>query len=185
MFLISDTHFFHNNIIKYSDRPFKNDKEMNNFMIESWNSNVGKNDKVIHLGDLAIGWDKTFKTKRDCYKDLVSKLNGYKILVRGNHDRETKSFYLDLGFSEVYDYYVYDNTLFIHYPLKIERNFMKPELISFIEFMKNYVKINKLRKIIHGHTHNRNPKLKNHYNVSVEMIGYKPIHYSEINNSLF
>lgn len=51
VFIIADTHFYHENIIKYCDRPFENASIMNDIMIEKWNSVVGKSDIVIHLGD--------------------------------------------------------------------------------------------------------------------------------------
>lgn len=76
----SDTHFGHENIIKYCDRPFKNVDHMNEVIIDNWNSVVSSGDTVYHLGDVALGQiDKSLA--------CVSRLNGYKILILGNHDR--------------------------------------------------------------------------------------------------
>ena len=50
-FIIADTHFFHENIIDYCDRPFKDWQEMNAVMIERWNEVVTPEDEVYHLGD--------------------------------------------------------------------------------------------------------------------------------------
>lgn len=76
----SDTHFGHANIIKYCNRPFADPEEMNEAIIDNWNSVVGIGDTVFHLGDVALGkwaeWD-----------GVLSRLNGYKVLVIGNHDR--------------------------------------------------------------------------------------------------
>lgn len=76
----SDTHFGHKNIIKYCDRPFDDTDQMDEIIIERWNATVPENGIVFHLGDVAMG---------DITKSLpkVGRLNGYKILVTGNHDR--------------------------------------------------------------------------------------------------
>lgn len=79
-FFISDTHFGHKNIIKYSGRPFYTYEDMDSSLIKRWNKVVGDTDVVYHLGDVALGpserWDHILKA-----------LNGYKVLVVGNHDR--------------------------------------------------------------------------------------------------
>lgn len=79
-FFTSDTHFGHANIIKYCDRPFKDVPHMNVSLVENWNSVVGPDDVVYHLGDVALG-------KWDDWDNWLSQLNGNKILVVGNHDR--------------------------------------------------------------------------------------------------
>lgn len=79
-FFISDTHFGHANIIRFCDRPFGSVEEMNETLIHNWNNVVGEDDTVYHLGDVALGkwaeWD-----------GILSQLNGYKVLVVGNHER--------------------------------------------------------------------------------------------------
>ena len=52
---ISDTHFSHTNIIKYAGRPFANVQEMDQALIDNWNSCVGVDDQVFFLGDLGLG----------------------------------------------------------------------------------------------------------------------------------
>lgn len=66
---IGDTHFNHTNIIQYCDRPFTNVEEMNDYIIQQWNSVVGKNDTVYHLGDFAL------QSRKETIKNLVSRLN--------------------------------------------------------------------------------------------------------------
>lgn len=78
-YFIADTHFNHENIIKYCNRPFKDSKEMNEYIVNKWNSIVRKDDIVYHLGDVGFG-------STDELKELVGRLNGTKILIRGNHD---------------------------------------------------------------------------------------------------
>lgn len=94
IYLISDTHFNHKNIIQYEDRPFKSVEEMNNALIKNWNAVVKPEDTVIHLGDVALGHESDLKW-------IIPSLNGHKILIRGNHDTKSKNFYLEAGFDEV------------------------------------------------------------------------------------
>ena len=77
IFLTSDHHWFHKNIIKYCNRPFNSMEEMNCNLIEKWNSVVNQEDIVIHLGDFAF---------RGMAREIRPKLNGTIILIRGNHD---------------------------------------------------------------------------------------------------
>ena len=80
MWFTSDTHFGHENIIKYCDRPFKNTDHMNDEIVRRWNEVVAPTDTVFHLGDVALG-------RLDNSLAQVSRLNGHKILRLGNHDR--------------------------------------------------------------------------------------------------
>ena len=84
-YVVSDTHFNHENVIRYSNRPYASVEEMNEALIANWNNVVKPEDVVICLGDFALG-------NKDDIPGIVARLNGMKILVRGNHDR-SKSFY--------------------------------------------------------------------------------------------
>lgn len=81
VWLTSDTHFSHKNIISYCNRPYLNIHEMNQGMIDNWNSVIGPNDLVYHLGD--------FSMHERSVKKYLDQLNGIKILVRGNHDENS------------------------------------------------------------------------------------------------
>lgn len=83
VFFTSDTHFFHANIIKYSNRPFSSVKEMNEQLILNWNKVVRENDVVIHVGDFAFG-----KCTPNDVAGIVKSLNGIIYFVEGNHDHE-------------------------------------------------------------------------------------------------
>jgi len=110
IFIISDTHFHHKNIIKYSNRPFKSVEEMNKEMIKRWNNKVGKEDIVIHLGDFALGSEKELK-------DLKDSLNGTIFLLKGNHDHKIirkTGFIIIKGCLEI------GNLIFSHNPLRRE-----------------------------------------------------------------
>lgn len=79
IFYTSDTHFFHRNVIRYSNRPFVDEQEMNEEMVRRWNARVSPNDTVYHLGDVSFA--NVTKTKT-----LLDRLNGTIHLCPGNHD---------------------------------------------------------------------------------------------------
>ena len=111
--VIADTHFYHENIIKYCNRPYVDAVEMNEDMIAKWNAVVGKDDIVWHLGDFCFGC-------KERIKEIVPRLNGRINLVLGNHDRHKMSFYYESGFHRVYDHPVVVSNFFIlsHEPLQ-------------------------------------------------------------------
>lgn len=78
---ISDTHWGHANIIRYSNRPFSNVEEMNDRMRQEWNKLVKPGDTVYHQGDVAFMPFPKLKT-------YLWSLNGNIKLVYGNHDKE-------------------------------------------------------------------------------------------------
>ena len=78
--IISDTHFFHENIGKYCSRP-DNWQEL---IVKNWNDLVSPDETVLHLGDFALG----NKTNFDL---LTGMLKGRLFLIQGNHDRISKS----------------------------------------------------------------------------------------------
>ena len=124
---ISDTHFGHSNIIKYCNRPWNHGKDangeiivtdddvlaMDNEIVKRWNSVVGKNDIVWHLGDFALGGKAVAER-------VFPQLNGKINLVMGNHDHWKIDWYYNLGFHRVYDRPVIINGFVIlsHAPLQ-------------------------------------------------------------------
>ncbi len=96
IYFTSDTHFFHHNIIGYCDRPFLNIEMMNEAMIERWNKTVNPEDTVYHLGDFCMG------NKDENCRIILPRLNGYKILIKGNHDRSLEQM-KSYGFDETHD----------------------------------------------------------------------------------
>lgn len=173
-YFISDTHFNHANIIKYCNRPFKDVNEMNNVLIENWNNTVTDFDTVFHLGDVAL-------TNESGLKEISEKLNGKKILIRGNHDRKSKEFFRKAGFG------IIDEN-----PLKLntEKLILSHKPLKDSEIPKGYVNV-------HGHIHNHplhkvNPNTnemeypenlyseKKHINVSADVIDFRPISLEEL-----
>jgi calcineurin-like phosphoesterase family protein len=156
VYLISDHHFGHKQIIDYESRPFADADEMTALMIAKWNAAVSPDDKVFHLGDFSfLDLGKT--------RDIVARLNGYKFLILGNHDRgRTRSWWLDAGFDEVCEYPIVYGGFFIlsHEPVYLNRH---------MPFAN-----------VHGHIHGQKYEGKQHINVSVEQWDYTPVSFERI-----
>ena len=117
VFLVSDTHFGHAGVCRFlrSDgvtklRPWDDPEEMDEFMIRAWNERVGPNDKVYHLGDVVIN-RKALKT--------LARLNGDKVLIRGNHDIFPDVEYREY-FRELRAYHVMNGMILSHIPVHAE-----------------------------------------------------------------
>jgi calcineurin-like phosphoesterase family protein len=78
--ITADLHLGHANIITYSGRPFRDADEMNEYIVDRWNEVVAPTDRVLVLGDVAMG-------KIDDTLGISARLHGYKVLLAGNHDR--------------------------------------------------------------------------------------------------
>ena len=167
IYYISDLHFSHEKIIKFCNRPYKTIEEMDEDIINKWNSIVTPNYVVRILGDIALP-----KSKDDVEKaiKLVKRLNGKKSLIIGNHDTELleEERFRQL-FSSIKHYdKVTDNgrnVILSHYPIE-----------EWDGFYKGYIHL-------YGHIHNNNVNLKkldNRYNVSLEVLDYKPKTLDEI-----
>lgn len=151
VFVSSDHHLFHSNIIKYCNRPFRGVDEMHLFMIEEWNSVIKPEDIVIHLGDYMCGG--TFEQ----IKEITEQLNGYKILIMGNHDRKSRSWFRDVGFNRVFKHrWTMGMYCFSHRPQDAE-----------------YLTENGVRYNLHGHSHKHNYG-DPYYNFGVDVVGYRP-----------
>lgn len=158
VFITSDTHFGHGRIIQYENRPFNSIQEMDNELIKRWNSKVSNKDTVIHLGDFCFG-------NKDRVTELVSKLNGKKILVMGNYDKgRPVNWYIDCGFNEVYNYPILYKEFFIlsHEPI----TYLKAPFIN-----------------LYGHIHgspNYPTFTRNSTCCCVERWNYTPINFNTI-----
>lgn len=160
LFFISDTHFGHANTLKFTNadgtqlRPgFADVDEMNETMIDNWNKVVGKQDKIVHCGDVAFGKSALM---------LCQRLNGVKHLVLGNHDGQDIFDYKSI-FTKIFGvkYIGRDTAICTHVPIHSSS-------------MRNF-KLN-----IHGHLHANVIDDPRYFNVSVERIDYTPISLEEI-----
>lgn len=84
IYVVSDSHFYHDNIRRFDNRPYSDIEEMNQTMIENWNAVVTDNDTVYILGDLF------FRVGNDKVDYILSKLNGKKSYIYGNHERSMR-----------------------------------------------------------------------------------------------
>lgn len=150
-FIIADTHFGHEKIIQYCNRPFSSVEEMDEYMIERWNRTVSKSDTVLHLGDFAWG-------NKEYIRSILARLNGKKLLIMGNHDHHPEKFYREAGFHTVSRFPIlYDNFFLLsHAPLELS------ETTPYFSF--------------YGHVHNDSKYVDNATSkcVCVERIDYTP-----------
>jgi calcineurin-like phosphoesterase family protein len=164
LFVISDTHFGHANILSFKKqdgspvRNFSCVEEMDQYIVDKWNSVIRPQDHVYHLGDVSM--------KRPDL-ETVSRCNGHKRLVRGNHDIFRTKDYLKY-FDEIYASRVLDGLIFTHIPIH-------PESLG------------RFRANVHGHVHNNAPAGffgPRYFNVSVEVIDYTPVSLEDLKKRL-
>ena len=163
IYVIADTHFNDNSIIKFTGRPFCDAEEMEYVIMQNWNKTVKLDDTVFVLGDFF----KKTNSKSVYILDILENLNGTKHLILGNHDREISEdigFWRVHGFDEIYKYPIIIDNFYIlsHEPL-------------FINSSMPYVNI-------HGHIHEKNYDHPQYVNVSVEQIDYTPVSLDSIKN---
>lgn len=157
--IISDTHFFHVNVGRYCNRP-DNWQEL---IIKNWNDSISPEDTVLHLGDFSFGPKNNFDV-------LTELLNGKMSLIRGNHDRMSRTRYESRGVI------VYDA------PIQVEFN----ERVKIIFSHRPIVPLEDGWINLHGHIHNIPPPPEgsnlglNHINMSVEVREYRPWQLGEI-----
>lgn len=181
LFFISDTHFFHQNILRLCERPFDTIEEHDQKLIENWNSVVGPEDTVFHLGDFCFGGAQKWKEIRD-------QLNGHIILILGNHDIKTAS----QGMLTMFDYasqqmriQVDGRTVYLnHFPF-----------LTFAHWNPDVYQRDSLAFALSGHTHIRKGDTgydaqftslykSTQYDVGVDLNDYKPIAWKEVNRRI-
>lgn len=149
-FVISDTHFGHENIIRYCNRPYKSVEEMDTDLIMKWNSIVGPEDRVIHNGDYMF-----YKTDPGYFDHL----NGQKELVKGNHDKHSV---MKLGWKAIHDVLEFNHgskrIVMHHYPYESWNHMFHGSIH------------------LYGHVHEKIlTNIKNRYNICVEWTNYSPV----------
>ena len=170
VFLVSDTHFGHLGVCRFMRndgvtklRPWDTPEEMDEEMIRRWNEQVRPTDKVYHLGDVVIN-RRALPT--------LARLNGDKVLIRGNHDIFRDDEYRQY-FRELRAYHVMNGMILSHIPIHTE---------SLGRFGVN----------IHGHTHANRVMWEDpfdgfeskidprYYCVCVEQTDFAPILFEDV-----
>lgn len=147
--ITTDTHFYHEKMVELCGRP----ENFHKLIILHWWRMIAQDDLVIHLGDVSFEGDT-----------VVAGLPGRKVLVKGNHDKQSYSWYMDHGFDfccESFSMFTGGlNIIFTHKPL------------IFHEYDVN----------IHGHLHNgaKVESVCKHYPLALEYTDYKPVLLSDI-----
>ena len=175
VFLVSDTHFGHAGVCRFTHgntdvkiRPWTDPDEMDEDMVRMWNETVRPNDKVYHLGDVVINRKAL---------PIMNRLNGDKVLIRGNHDIFRDDEYRKY-FRELRAYHVMNGFILSHIPVHKE---------SIARFGAN----------IHGHTHGNRVMIEkfthgwsedivemvpdpDYFCVCVEQTNYTPISFEDV-----
>lgn len=150
VYVWSDIHFGHKNIMKYSGRPFPTTNLMNQCLIGNYLNTVSDNDIVIFGGDISFMSDTATN-------EILSQLPGRKIQIIGNHDMDRKGKLRNMNFDERHLCMVLDfngsQLLFTHYPLT-----------TVPEGCVN----------VHGHIHQYPAPSPRHINICVEHTNYAP-----------
>jgi calcineurin-like phosphoesterase family protein len=167
--VVSDTHFGHDNIVGFCHRP----EDHEQVMIAEWRKEVPDDATVVHLGDLCYSGNARFK-------HLIAKeLTGSrKLLIAGNHDKQRMAFYRDAGFKLAWPFK-------ITYLYPIGEGTRISSTVSFAHYAWNDLTDGEMKPWdlrLHGHIHNSGysrgpfvPFLKNHVNLSVEQTKYRPV----------
>ena len=163
IWVISDTHFNHENILNFVDkdgnkiRSFHDVHHMNEIMIQNWNKLIRPQDKVYHLGDVYFG-------SQQSAEHVLSRLNGKKRLIVGNHDTiYGKGNILQKYFQKIYMWRLFKefNMCLTHVPIH-NSSFRKVEYN------------------VHGHIHQQKSPTDQHVCVCVEHTDYAPVPIEEV-----
>jgi calcineurin-like phosphoesterase family protein len=168
---ISDTHFFHEDLLSFEKEDghkrrseFANIEEHNETIVERWNARVKPGDKVRHLGDVALGLKGSeYDTK---LHPLLSRLNGRKDLIIGNHDKvKNKILQNHFRTMELWKRYSRDDWgvafHLTHIPQRLDQ-------------------LHKTNINVHGHLHEKLMDEPNYINVCCEHTNFAPMHLDEI-----
>lgn len=171
VWLTSDLHINHNKEFIYKARGFNSIEEMNEAIVENWNSVVGKDDIVYCLGDVSMG-----ETKKNNSLKLINQLNGHIILIIGNHDTDNR---LDL-------YRECRNIESIEYAFRFRKGKRTYWLSHYPTITANSGK-EKPVWCLSGHTHSKEKFDDNYYynyNVGLDAHDMFPVSFSQVEKDI-
>jgi calcineurin-like phosphoesterase family protein len=165
----SDTHYGHDAIIRYCNRPYKSVGEMNFDMARRWNERVAPTDTVYHLGDFAMGDPERYPSFRHA-------LQGQIVLVKGNHDKRMESVMAYMAFLNVIENAIIEvdgvKLWLNHYPLGVPdfrgRPYARPAAPGPYDIA------------LCGHVHQNFKVQSGNVNVGVDVWDFAPISISDI-----
>lgn len=173
IFYISDTHFGHENIIHFTNRPYSDGEKMNSDMIRRWNEKVKNTDTVYVLGDMFF--------RCDYAEEILSQLKGKKHLIVGNHDGSWMTEF------DATPYFKSINNMITVSAGNVGVSLCHYPLVTWPHMKKTYM--------IHGHLHDETnfdfwPILRNNeriLNAGVDINGFEPVTLEELieNNRKF
>ncbi|MEG1141824.1 MAG: metallophosphoesterase [Clostridia bacterium] len=159
IYYTSDLHLLHKKCIEMCNRPFKDIEEMHKVLITKWNNKVKNGDTVCVLGDIAFA--RNLKQIDEAY-NLISQLNGNKILIRGNHDGKAiknEKFKSLFKYTKLYDE-INDNgrrLVLSHYPFE------------------DWVAKHRGSYHLHGHVHSNDiSSIERRHNCCVDVNDFEP-----------
>jgi calcineurin-like phosphoesterase family protein len=170
--LISDTHWKHENIITFCSRPHDCDARM----VVNWHRFVLPTDDIVHLGDLALGISRSWGV----YETMLATLTGRKFLLRGNHDKHRANYYQWLGFEVIDPHCEFAPTV----DSQVRKTRVLRQTVLGRQLALSHVPIKddgSWDLNLHGHIHNtykiRDPKW---VNLSVEVRQYRPVRLGSV-----
>lgn len=152
IYFTADTHFGHENVIRFCNRPFENKHQMDHKLIENINKTVKEEDTLYFLGDFSLS------NNRDYIESIVRKINcENKILILGNHDILKPFAYVECGFKSVHTSLLVGGFMLVHDP--------------------SLAIIDKDTPHLCGHVHDLFDRVANCYNVGVDIPkhNYSPV----------
>jgi calcineurin-like phosphoesterase family protein len=177
VFFTADTHFGHKGVIKHCNRPFETVEEMDEAIIARWNERITKHDTVLHMGDVGLFNDKHTL-------ECVSRLNGTKHLILGNHDapwpgnkRYARHFQTWARFFESMSTFAMreiagEDVLFSHFPYRGDH-------VGYDRSSQFRLR-DEGKFLVHGHVHTEWLWVANQYNVGVDVHDFYPVELSEV-----
>ena len=168
--LTSDLHFWHKNICKYCNRPFETVEQMNEEIINRYNSVISEDDTVFILGDLGFcGIEKL--------RVVISQLKGHIIVIQGNHDPDkTIKTLLEEGLIE-------ECHKLLHVIVEGDKECPDQELTLCHFPMIDWYNKEKGAWMIHGHQHQlpETPSCSvKHWDVGLDKNNMQPINFEQL-----
>ena len=181
IYFSSDQHFFHENILKYCNRPFETVEAMNDALVANWNSVVKPDDHVYHLGDFCFGnvekWNWCLEPGR---------LNGHIHLILGNHDPDRV--FREGTLIERFDSIDYQKTLIIegwtvilnHFPFLSFSNNLDHKVIG----LSGHTHVGQLSSSVESYDTLKAMYKPNQYDVGVDNNNFTPVSWAEVKSKV-